>query len=119
LIVQTLCENPKKASGKYCEPFSILADGCTDMPKMSGCEDYTSMCSAGSVIKECTEYPPIPGLPTTSDLNAYIKSICDEMNMEGNYPIAYDYLYYINRMLRMCRGEFHSNYNNHIVDSKY
>ena len=44
-----------KASGEYCDDFSILADICVDMPKLWGCEGYVALCkTTGTAVKQCT-----------------------------------------------------------------
>ena len=69
---------------KICEPFSILADICAkDMPRMKGCSIYTQICQPGSVVDQCTQYPPLPFLPTTRESRDYVNSICNEMDMDG------------------------------------
>jgi hypothetical protein len=69
----------------YCEPFSLLADGCaSDMPSMGGCTNYVALCApADSVVHQCDMYPPIPGLPTTAQANAAIISLCGQHYMPG------------------------------------
>lgn len=44
------------ASGTYCDPFSILADLCVDMPGMNGCQGWVALCSAsGTKVAQCTQ----------------------------------------------------------------
>ncbi|KXN69735.1 hypothetical protein CONCODRAFT_85734 [Conidiobolus coronatus NRRL 28638] len=67
----------------YCNEFSILGDICaTDMPNMSSCKSYASMCNTeGSKVKQCTENPPIKNLPGTFATRDLIKNICTEIDM--------------------------------------
>ena len=71
-------------STRYCASFSVLADICyADMPMMSGCRNYTSLCAAGSVVEQCTEQTPLPGLPTTETVALNILGICTSHAMDG------------------------------------
>lgn len=77
--IQNACTNSHDHHGElWCEPFSLLADVCAyDMPGMSGCANYKKLCfPTDSVIEQCDDFPPIPGLPTTSYINDAIKSMC-------------------------------------------
>lgn len=64
----------------YCAEFSVLKDLCLDMPGMSGCRNYTSMCSNVSVVKECHTIS-LP-LPKTMALSKTVEKMCDAMYME-------------------------------------
>jgi len=84
--IRNICsENHDYHSDPYCEAFSLLADACaSDMPDMGGCGSYVALCSpADSVVHQCDMYPPIPGLPTTSQANEAIKSLCVQHYMAG------------------------------------
>lgn len=83
--IESLCASDAHQGDPYCQPFSILADVCAgDMPGMSGCARYVSMCHPEtSVVAQCDELPPIPGLPTTSQANDAIKSMCGQHSMPG------------------------------------
>lgn len=66
---------------------------------MKGCKVYTNMCGidlqsggkptpqspqfSNTTIKQCSENPPLARLPPTKLVNTEIKSICDEMTMDG------------------------------------
>jgi len=76
--INSLCQT-KKYSSPYCQPFSIYKDICTQMPRMSNCSIYRSMCVAGSVVKECNT--TVLPLPSSSSLLEYITQICSDMNM--------------------------------------
>ncbi|CAO3668150.1 unnamed protein product [Umbelopsis ramanniana] len=83
--VRGLCaNNTQLASNAWCNEFSILADVCqADMPMMSGCADYSQMCSNVSIVSECKTNTMLPGLPTTKDAAQYVQSICSSMVMDG------------------------------------
>jgi len=76
--VLNLCKDSQKASGLYCDPFSIYKALCLSMP-MHGCESFQSMCKTGSNVKQCqTETLAIPGDTT---LKQYIVNMCNAMPM--------------------------------------
>jgi len=84
--IQDICaSSPPLHSDPYCAPFSILADGCaSDMPGMSGCSSYVSLCSPpDSVVQQCEALPPIAGLPTTAEADQAIKELCGSHPMPG------------------------------------
>ncbi|GFR47541.1 hypothetical protein Agub_g9263, partial [Astrephomene gubernaculifera] len=71
-------------AAKYCAPFVVLATLCHDMPGMRGCEDYKALCNrAGSVVKQCSDQPAVPGLPTWSQARKAVFSACDDHPMAG------------------------------------
>jgi hypothetical protein len=64
------CQNgtvPK--SSPYCTPFSVLASSCADheMDGMAGCQNYMSLCSSHSVVKQCNDVGPVPSLVHTTE----------------------------------------------------
>jgi copper transporter 1 len=83
--IRSICETSVNATQtkSYCNEFSILGDICaTDMPNMSSCKSYSSMCNTqGSKVKQCTENPPIKNLPGTFATRNLIKSICTEIDI--------------------------------------
>ncbi|ORY05660.1 Ctr-domain-containing protein [Basidiobolus meristosporus CBS 931.73] len=84
--VNNLCNATTTYSSKpWCSKMSIVADVCqTDMPKMSGCKAWVSLCgNSTSVVKQCKSEPEIPNIPTTAEASGFITSICTEMNMPG------------------------------------
>ena len=51
---------------------------------MGGCTNYTALCApADSVVMQCDDFPPLPGLPTTAEVQGAISGICNSHNMEG------------------------------------
>ncbi|GAM29479.1 hypothetical protein SAMD00019534_126550 [Acytostelium subglobosum LB1] len=82
--INNTCSQKAINSG-VCQPLSVLADGCQfDMPGMSGCSNYKSMCGvANSTVAECKTYQAIPNLISTKQLNLMVYNICHEMNMES------------------------------------
>nr|QKY15125.1 CTr-type copper ion transporter (CTR1) [Polytomella parva] len=70
-----------------CNPFDIMTTICTldtGMRMMGGCRRaYNTMCAAGTMIKECSNYTGMAVLPTTTQANSLSKSICTEMTMDG------------------------------------
>ncbi|KAM9962077.1 hypothetical protein ACTFIR_004961 [Dictyostelium discoideum] len=81
--IQKSCKQVKSSNG-ICDEFSILGDSCThDMPGMSGCNNFKKLCSKDSVIKQCSRIQSIKNLPKTMDTFSSIKSICNDMAMDG------------------------------------
>jgi hypothetical protein len=66
--VWNACQAGKMSSSQYCAPFSVLASSCLDegMGNMRGCLGYTKLCSTGSRVKQCTDYPGIPQVVQTA-----------------------------------------------------
>mmetsp|Transcript_18671 Transcript_18671/g.36550 ORF Transcript_18671/g.36550 Transcript_18671/m.36550 type:complete len:333 (+) Transcript_18671:36-1034(+) len=83
--IHTLCSSGKLQSQKYCQPFSILADICAadGMGKMPSCSNYVSLCSKGSVVKQCATQHAIPEMVTTSIAKEDVLSMCNQMSMKG------------------------------------
>ncbi|KAL2919236.1 hypothetical protein HK105_200879 [Polyrhizophydium stewartii] len=68
----------------FCQEFSLLADVCAkDMPGMRGCGDYTKLCKAGSVVRQCYNEPAVSYLPTTRRAKQLVLDICADMYMTG------------------------------------
>ncbi|KAN0050833.1 hypothetical protein ACTA71_004135 [Dictyostelium dimigraforme] len=81
--IQKSCNKVKSSIG-ICKEFSILGDSCIhDMPGMSGCNNFKKLCSNDSVVKQCSTVQSIRNLPKTMEMFSSIKSICNEMSMEG------------------------------------
>ncbi|KAN0034379.1 hypothetical protein ACTFIV_000885 [Dictyostelium citrinum] len=81
--IQKSCIQAKSSNG-ICNQFSLLGDSCShDMPGMSGCNNFKKICSKDSVVKQCSNIQSIKNLPKTMELFSSIKSICNEMPMEG------------------------------------
>jgi len=82
--VERICTDPDSSRGvtrsPYCAEFSVLKDLCVDMPGMSPCKNYTSMCSNVSVVAECS-MKSLP-LPKTMALSNTVEKMCDAMYME-------------------------------------
>lgn len=82
--VERICTSPDSSRGvtrsPYCAEFSVLKDLCVDMPGMSPCKNYTSMCSNVSVVAECS-MKSLP-LPKTMALSNTVEKMCDAMYME-------------------------------------
>ncbi|KAI9294049.1 Ctr-domain-containing protein [Neoconidiobolus thromboides FSU 785] len=83
--IRSLCGNSTQLQQEaYCDSFSILADVCkSDMPGMGGCKNYVSLCKQGSLVPQCKDKLPISNLPNTETVNKQVKSICNEMTMDG------------------------------------
>jgi copper transporter 1 len=81
--VNNMCQ--KKASSEpKCSKMSVLSNICkVDMPGMSGCSNYTKICSENSVVDQCKIETPISFLPRTGQIKAYVKEICSSHFMEG------------------------------------
>jgi copper transporter 1 len=78
-FLNSVCTNERG----YCNKFSIWADICKDMPKMSGCKEYMQLCDAESVVKQCQVDKPLDSLPSTRKARELVQSICNEMDMTG------------------------------------
>jgi len=77
--INTICKNKQFAAQKYCRPFSILKEVCSDMG-MNGCQDYMCMCMQNTtVVKECNT--PVLPLPDSALAVKYIDQICMSMPM--------------------------------------
>ncbi|KAI8465277.1 MAG: Ctr copper transporter family-domain-containing protein [Monoraphidium minutum] len=74
------------ADPTICDPFQQLATICARDPGMGGmggCRaHYAGMCANGSVVRQCRASPGF-GLVSTEDSNKWVRSICEEMDMEG------------------------------------
>eukprot|EP00210_Caulerpa_lentillifera_P003593 g3428.t1 len=54
---------------------------CEDMPLMTGCRTYESLCTEGSVIEQCTQQGPIPWAPKTMKTQRDIIDACSSHYM--------------------------------------
>ncbi|KAJ3088956.1 hypothetical protein HK102_007543 [Quaeritorhiza haematococci] len=89
--LKNLCEDAAAkglssvAGSNGCQPFALLGGVCKkDMPRMRGCAGYSALCNAnGSVVGQCTQFPPLPEFPTTDLVRNQVLSICTEMTMDG------------------------------------
>ena len=70
-------------SSVYCEPFTLLATICDEMPAMRGCSTYNSVCQAGSLVPQCKNNPPVPYAPTTREATDTVVSMCSTHGMVG------------------------------------
>lgn len=80
--LRTLCTGGQ-ASGDYCSGFSLLADVCTDMPTMNGCQGFNTLCSTGTVVKQCLDNPAVSSLVGTDAAQADTLAACAAMVMTG------------------------------------
>ena len=48
-------------AGVACAPMTVLATLCVEMPSMAGCDNYNSLCGAGSKVEYCSQATSIPG----------------------------------------------------------
>jgi len=83
--LRTTCNassDPSKES-VYCEPFTLLATICEEMPAMRGCSTYNSVCQAGSLVPQCKNNPPVPYAPTTREATDTVVSMCSTHGMVG------------------------------------
>ncbi|KAL4432012.1 hypothetical protein ABPG77_000279 [Micractinium sp. CCAP 211/92] len=75
------------ASGKYCALSSLTANVCSDMPLVNastpGCEAWSGLCAAGSVVAQCTSPGPAPDICNTLTIRDGINSICGTHMMDG------------------------------------
>jgi len=80
--LQTACD-ASASSSAYCQPFTLLATICDEMPAMRDCSTYTSLCRSGSLVPQCKNYPPIPYAPTTREATDAVLSMCSSHGMVG------------------------------------
>ncbi|KAF8065742.1 p80 [Scenedesmus sp. PABB004] len=69
-----------------CQPFNHVATVCrldTGMGRMAGCAHFATMCVPGSRVPACAELPGLSALPTSEAVNKQVRSICEEMTMDG------------------------------------
>lgn len=100
--IQSICQNNQNLqSSEYCSDISVLRTICVDMPRMSGCADFTSMCAEGSVVAQCQT--KIFDAPSTMGIQESMTSICDSHHMDGcdKCPDNYDC-----DLLMVYSGEF-------------
>lgn len=68
------------AASPYCKGWSHVAALCTDMPRMRGCEAWGALCGPGvanrTVVEQCSDPPPIPGVLTTQAAKDSVMAIC-------------------------------------------
>lgn len=77
--VRTQCQ-VGGAGGAACSPFSLLLLACSEMPMMSACDTAHKLCAAGSVVRECTEEPPLLlKIPTSSNARSGVRGACAQM----------------------------------------
>ncbi|EFA85339.1 hypothetical protein PPL_02342 [Heterostelium album PN500] len=81
--IDKVCQDNDLTDG-VCTPFSVLADGCQyDMPMMSNCKNYRTLCVANTTVPSCTNDQSIKNLGDSKTLGNLIISICTEMNMDA------------------------------------
>ncbi|EFJ44296.1 CTR type copper ion transporter [Volvox carteri f. nagariensis] len=78
--IQSACK-AGKVTGTFCRPMTLLATICADMPGMSGCKSYMQLCRNTSVVRQCAQFPAIPGLPTTNVARKAVLDMCGSMDM--------------------------------------
>jgi len=85
--VYSICQQVAYSSNIYCQSFRIYKELCQDVA-VTGCEDFTSMCTSNSSVAECQL--ETLSIPSTQETIKLITSICKEMNMEtcSNCPYA-------------------------------
>lgn len=68
-----------------CDPFQLLVTICKldGMGGMSGCVNYNSMCGNNATQVAQCQKTGLVFLPTTKQSNTQVKSICNEMTMDG------------------------------------
>ena len=53
------------------------------MSKMAHCKTFVGLCSSGTIVEQCSQYPPLPGMPSTSDTIKNALQACAKMDMPG------------------------------------
>jgi len=82
--INKICQQSQYSGSSYCKPFVIYKEMCLDMPMMSNCSAYVSMCNnPNSTVSQCKKTAVIP-LPTTKQCSTYVQGICSSMpGMDG------------------------------------
>ena len=74
------------SSPSICDPFQHLATICAREPggrNLPGCRArYNLLCARGSAVRQCAAAPGFD-LVGAADANKWVRSICEEMDMEG------------------------------------
>ncbi|KAL3896547.1 MAG: hypothetical protein SGCHY_004007 [Lobulomycetales sp.] len=90
------CQDAGVTAGT-CSSFSLLGSVCAaDHPRMGGCRNYRSLClitgsgdqatgpvPTPAIVEQCAVEAPVPNLISSLQASNQIKSICNEMNMDG------------------------------------
>lgn len=66
-------------TGSFCAPYTLLGTACVDMPMMSGCKRYLTLCGGKAGAQgpcAVSGALPVPGWPMTMDLTKTIKALC-------------------------------------------
>lgn len=74
------------SSASLCQPFSLLASVCLrdpEMANMKGCQGYNKVCRERKDVVQCSRESSFSKFPTTRRVMDEIKSICNEMSMDG------------------------------------
>jgi solute carrier family 31 (copper transporter), member 1 len=71
------------ASGKYCEPWELMAAVCLDkeLAVVEGCRRYRLLCPASreTVVKQCSDAAGVPNFLHTAGAIAAMQKLCTEM----------------------------------------
>jgi hypothetical protein len=79
------------SSSPFCEPFSLLASLCEEMPTMRGCGAYVALCGRErnaplpppQPIAQCRQHPAPEKLVGSDDARRLVREACAEMPMAG------------------------------------
>lgn len=72
------------ASGVFCQPFTLLATMCVDMPTMTACSSYLALCNTtGSVVRQCAQQQPIPRCASLLSLKGLCVLATDDLQAAG------------------------------------
>mmetsp|Transcript_8458 Transcript_8458/g.22644 ORF Transcript_8458/g.22644 Transcript_8458/m.22644 type:complete len:449 (-) Transcript_8458:725-2071(-) len=80
--VRNACQAHELTDERVCNGMVLLATLCEDMPSMSGCRTYDTMCGKGSVIQECSTHAPIRRMPSWSESRQAMFDMCEDHPMQ-------------------------------------
>lgn len=68
-------------TGSFCAPYTLLGTACDDMPMMSACKRYLTLCGGKAGVplpRPCTVSGamPVPGWPMTMNLTKTVNALC-------------------------------------------
>eukprot|EP00884_Botryococcus_braunii_P019271 jgi/Botrbrau1/6027/Bobra.0042s0013.1 len=79
----TECQAKQSTTG-FCAPLSLVATGCVDMPRMSGCKRYNALCgNPATTVQQCKANPPVPKALSTKQARDAVSTMCGDHYMEG------------------------------------
>ncbi|KAJ9084385.1 hypothetical protein DSO57_1025106 [Entomophthora muscae] len=82
--LQKICKDDDFMLKTTCSPFSVLANLCQKNPEQPGCKErYAKLCSRDSVVKQCSDNPPLVYFSDTKKVEDLVDSICTNIVLNG------------------------------------